>query len=119
MNGISPDCVVSDVMVRKVVTIEKNESIQKANQMHLGRLPVVDEAGKLVGILTRTDILHLYAFHLEQFQVTQNSAEALNTVLESAYEGIAVIDEHGIITEFNEAYCRIVGIKREEAIGAL
>lgn len=117
LKGFSPDSCVFDVMVRKVVTIGKNESIQKAYQMYLGSLPVVDDAGRLVGVLTRTNILHLYDDHLQRLQETQHSAETLKTILDSAYEGIAVIDEQGIITEFNEAYCRIIGIKREEAIG--
>ena len=38
-------------------------------------------------------------------------------ILESAYEGIAVVDENGVLLEFNEAYSRFTGIPREDAIG--
>jgi transcriptional regulator with PAS, ATPase and Fis domain len=117
MKGFSIDCLVSEIMTQPVITIGKYESIEKAYQIPVGRLPVIDETGKLVGMLTRTDILQSYATHFEQLQVSHHTAETLKTILESAYEGIAVIDENGIITEFNEAYCRIVGMNREEVIG--
>jgi transcriptional regulator with PAS, ATPase and Fis domain len=117
MKGVSVDCPITDTMIHPVTTIGLYESIEKAYQIPVGRLPVVDELGKVVGILTKTDILHSYAAHLETLQMTQHTAETLNTILESAYEGIAVIDKDGIVTEFNEAYCRIVGKEREEVIG--
>lgn len=41
----------------------------------------------------------------------------LKIVLDHAYEGVAVIDECGKIIIFNEAYCRLKGVKKEDAIG--
>ena len=117
LEGLTPECPVADVMTRSVVTIEKNKSITAAYEIPVGRLPVVDETGRLVGILTRTDILNSYAVHLGQLQETVHTAETLNTILESAYEGIAVIDANGIIREFNQAYSRFIGKRREDVIG--
>lgn len=117
LEGLSPECPVADVMTRSVVTIGKNELITTAYRIPVGRLPVVDETGRLVGILTRTDILRSYAEHLGLLRETIHTAETLTTILESAYEGIAVVDENGIIREFNEAYSRFIGKSREEVIG--
>ncbi|WP_051276390.1 sigma-54 interaction domain-containing protein [Desulfovirgula thermocuniculi] len=41
----------------------------------------------------------------------------LQSILDSAYEGIVVVDEKGIITMFNQAYCDFLGVKQEEMIG--
>ena len=118
LEGFSPDCPVSQVMTSEVVTIHKNETIKKAYEFHqVGRLSVVDDAGKLVGILTGKDVLHSYASYLGKLQETLHANETLSTILESAYEGIVVVDEGGIIREFNEAYSRFLGKKREEVIG--
>lgn len=117
IKGISLDCPVSDFMTKSVITIGKKESIGKAFQYPVGRLPVVDEQEKLIGILTRTDILFSYASYLEQVQETLHSAVTLNTILETAYEGIAVVDKNGTIMEINEAYCRFLGKRREDALG--
>ncbi|NHM32335.1 sigma-54-dependent Fis family transcriptional regulator [Neobacillus terrae] len=117
VEGVSPDSPVSEAMTSSVVTIRQNESINAAYGIPVGRLPVVDEEGRITGILTRTDILHSYASHIDKLEETVHTASILNTILETAYEGIAVIDLNGIIREFNEAYARFLGIKREDAIG--
>jgi CBS domain-containing protein len=53
--------LVSDVMTSDLVTATEQESIEHAlNKMHehgVRRLPIVDAAGTLVGILTLDDIL--------------------------------------------------------------
>ncbi|MDQ0217923.1 CBS domain-containing protein [Peribacillus cavernae] len=117
VEGNSPNATVEKVMKRSIVTVGSDDSIANAWQIKVGRLPVVDDKGCLVGILTRTDILHSYSYHLRQLQETLHTAETLSIILESAYEGIAVIDINGVIQEFNDAYCRFIGKKREDVIG--
>lgn len=43
--------------------------------------------------------------------------DILSTVLDSAYEGVVVINEKAEIIHFNDAYSRFTGIKKEEALG--
>ncbi|HEX9016413.1 MAG TPA: sigma 54-interacting transcriptional regulator [Chloroflexota bacterium] len=56
-------------------------------------------------------------------QVEQELAEAkklertLLTVLDSAYEGIIIVDQDGYITLFNQAYSDFLGLKLEDVIG--
>ncbi|WCK56894.1 sigma 54-interacting transcriptional regulator [Aneurinibacillus sp. Ricciae_BoGa-3] len=117
VDGVSPESPVYEVMTQSVITIGRDHLISEASQIPVGRLPVVNEEGTLVGILTRTDILRSYSYHLARMKEAVNASETLNTILESAYEGIAVVDSEGIILEFNDAYCRFLGKKREEVIG--
>ncbi|PLT32742.1 sigma-54-dependent Fis family transcriptional regulator [Bacillus sp. V5-8f] len=117
VEGKPPETRVGEVMNASVVTIGPDDTIEKAYKIPVGRLPVVDEQGRLIGMLTRTDILHSYFYISGQLQETIHTAETLNVILESAYEGIAVIDKDGIIHEFNNAYCRFIGRRREEVIG--
>ncbi len=59
------DAKVKDYMSSPVITIREDEDILKAirimNERGIGRLVVVDEAGRLKGIITRTDILKYVA----------------------------------------------------------
>lgn len=52
---------VKDFMVRDVITIRPNDKIEKAaqlmNRYGIKRLPVVNLKGKLVGIISRADII--------------------------------------------------------------
>ncbi|RMF21851.1 MAG: CBS domain-containing protein [Cyanobacteria bacterium J083] len=53
--------LVEDVMTAKPITISPDAPISKAAELMLNkrinRLPVVDETGKLIGIVTRDDLL--------------------------------------------------------------
>lgn len=52
-----------------------------------------------------------------ELQEAYSMVEMMKTVLDSAYEGIAVVDAQGIVREINKAYCQFLGIRREDAIG--
>lgn len=108
---------VSYVMETDFATISPTDKIDKAIQMRDGCLPVVNCDKKLIGIITRTDILKANAFYLQYFRDTIDHVEILKLVLNSAYEGVVVIDQACRIIEFNEAYCRFVGKCREDIIG--
>jgi CBS domain-containing protein len=53
--------LIGDIMTKKVVTISKDAQISDAAELmdshHIKRLPVVDENHKLIGIVTRGDII--------------------------------------------------------------
>ena len=62
---------VSDVMTKKVVTIGENDTLEKLEEgmqrFHFRHLPVVDESGALVGILSERDLLPLEGDHGASF----------------------------------------------------
>lgn len=53
--------IARDIMTRKVCTIHPGASAQEAaqllDQMRISGLPVVDEDGKIIGIITEADII--------------------------------------------------------------
>jgi CBS domain-containing protein len=53
--------LIGDIMTKKVVTISKDAQIADSAELmdshHIKRLPVVDENHKLIGIVTRGDII--------------------------------------------------------------
>lgn len=60
---------VGEVMTRDPLTTRSDRPLREAaNLMHerqVHRLPVVDEAGKVIGVLTRGDIIRFMAAHQE------------------------------------------------------
>ena len=78
---------------------------------------VVNKHRQLVGTMTKGDILSGIAHYMSQLNQAEYTAQVLNVILESAYEGVAVVNEEGIVLEFNEAYSRFTGIAKEDAIG--
>ena len=55
---------VDDVMTREVETVtpdvEAMDAFQRMQQTGVGRLPVVDETGEIVGIVSRTDLMRAF-----------------------------------------------------------
>ena len=58
---MDPGATVAEVMSPKVITIKENTTIAQASELmaknHVHRLPVVSEAGKVVGLVSSLDIL--------------------------------------------------------------
>lgn len=109
--------LVEHVMVRDPVTVSSETSILEAYKIRVSCLPIVDRKGRLEGLLTRQALLEAYDYHIQQLQSKEYTADILNIVLESAYEGIVVVDKHAIIREFNRAYSRFLGVRQEDVIG--
>jgi CBS domain-containing protein len=56
-----PELLARDIMVKKVITINKNKSVEKLSKLlvknKISGVPVVDDDGKLAGIATEGDLL--------------------------------------------------------------
>lgn len=56
-----PELLAKDIMVKKVITINKDESVEKLSELlvknKISGVPVVDDEGKLVGIATEGDLI--------------------------------------------------------------
>ncbi len=56
-----PELLAKDIMVKKVITINKSESIEKLSELliknKISGVPVIDDNGKLVGIATEGDLI--------------------------------------------------------------
>lgn len=52
---------IADIMTREVVTVTRNTSIRQLAELfetrHFGSIPVVDDNGKLVGIVSSSDLI--------------------------------------------------------------
>lgn len=92
-------------------------SLEIGGKVYLSnRSPVIVD-GDLVGaVAVLQDITELNQCRI-QLEETRTLKNILEAVLNSAYEGIVVVDENGIITMFNDAYCRFLNVKQEDMVG--
>src|SRR5699024_7242673 len=78
---------------------------------------VIHADGTYAGMLIQNDIQHLLKKQKTMLDEDDYKASTLAVILETAFEGIAVVDENGILIEFNEPYARFMGVNRENALG--
>lgn len=58
--GHGPSCAVSDHMTKHLVTVGPDTDVSEVEEIlaraRIGRVPVIDDQGKLIGIITQADL---------------------------------------------------------------
>lgn len=107
---------VSHIMEVELDVVFPLDPLEKATGIKEGCLPVIKEDQTLVGIITRTDLLKAKSIEFDTVKSSLDYIGILQQALNSAYGGMVVVDHQGLIIEINEAYCQILGKKREEVL---
>ncbi|WP_408956004.1 sigma 54-interacting transcriptional regulator [Natroniella sp. ANB-PHB2] len=85
-------------------------------KVYSNRTPIVYE-GEIVGAIAIFQDITEITETRRKLEKTENDLEVLETILDSAYEGIIIVDQNGYITKFNKAYQDFLGLKEEEVLG--
>jgi PAS domain S-box-containing protein len=101
---------VEQLMQTRLVTLYNDQQIYEGwdEELEAGRLPVTDRNGKLVGILTRTDILRAFEHQ------TRKTISQLDAILQSTYHGIVAVNLQGEVLSINQAAERLLRIEQKE-----
>lgn len=110
------------MLVHMIVTNSINKGSMKTTMNELQDIPfyvTTEQDGVLVGIIDKPELFAFQKFLKQQLKETQQLIEWFRLSFDTAYEGIAIVDENGVIQMFNDTYSRFVGVSKEEAIGQL
>ncbi len=114
-NGFPSHLPVSEIAHKRIITSTVDEPLTEARermrQEKIGRLPVLDETGNIVGMLTSRDVCNGFSDKLEML------SEHMYAILHNISEAIQVIDCQGHVIFWNESAERLFGIKAEEIVG--
>jgi CBS domain-containing protein len=90
-----------EIMISPVVTIDSSQTLDQAarvlHQRHIGQLPVVEGDGRLIGIVTRSDVLTVFLRSDEDlFVAVQEAIAAVDdspscTLSATVEDGVAVL----------------------------
>lgn len=100
--------------MEQVIT-EETVSV-KAKTLNVCTFPVTITEKQTGILLLLNDVTELKEVR-KKLEDTEKWKNILTTVLDTAYEGIVIVDENGYVTTFNQAYENFIGVKREKMIG--
>jgi PAS domain S-box-containing protein len=109
--GLDTKVPVAEIMQRNVITISDEASPEEAWQIPVGRLVVVNSAGQMVGIITRTDLVTAFQRKLEY------ALEEFTAIINSTHNSIIAVDRNGRIVLMNKAAKKMMGIAVSEVMG--
>lgn len=98
-----------------------NHKVRETKLMSsIERVPIYvteEVSERLLGVIDRREMMSYHQRIEEELAKERELVKWFNLSFETAYEGLAVVDKHGIIRIFNDTYSRFVGIPKEDAIG--
>jgi len=126
----SPERKVSEVMTSEVCSVPPDMLLGRAARLmvekHLKRLPVIDNEGKLVGIVARLDILNtIAAVHLPEWHPEARLADEQATVSDVMTRDVPEVHESASVEELfdllvSSAHKRVVVVDdRRRVVGII
>jgi len=102
----------ADLMTRPAVTVGPDETVSHAARLmysrKVKRLPVVDDRGRLVGIVSRADVLSVFS---------RPDAEIRHDIIENVVIGTVVTDPARFMITVDNGIVTIEGIPENETVG--
>ncbi|PKM75956.1 MAG: AAA family ATPase [Firmicutes bacterium HGW-Firmicutes-15] len=108
--GMDMHTPLAEFMTRQVNTGHPDDNIEDYLHPGVGRLPILD-GNVIVGIITRSDLAAAF------FSSYKEISTELDIIINSTHNLIVAVDAKGMITVFNKAAERFLGVKAGEARG--
>lgn len=109
------DVKIKNIMKKKVVSVEKGMPIDECRDLmikeNIGILPVVDDNGKITGILRQEHIRDYLYMQLEEYGIT------LKYIIGHIREGICAVNNEGVVILWNSFMEERYGIKSDDIVG--
>jgi PAS domain S-box-containing protein len=106
--------LIKDIMINKVISIDKFSNLMECRNImmehQIGILPIL-ENGEIIGVIRQDHIRDYFYMGLER------TSKALNNIIKSMKEGVAVIDSDGVVVFWDEVMEKMYGIKSSEIVG--
>jgi len=114
-NGFPSHLPISEIGSKNTVTTTVDEPLVQARelmrQLQIGRLPVLDITGNIVGMLTARDVCNGFSDKLAML------SEHMYAILHNISQAIHVIDCQGRVIFWNRSAEDLFGIKAEDIVG--
>lgn len=109
-------CKMIDKDLSKVI-IARRETNIKEIVSNIYITVVLDDKDEFLGMIDYDKLGAGFKEIIDEFDKQMDYSFVLNTILETVYDGILVVDAEGYIKFISKAYCKFLGVKEEEVVG--
>lgn len=113
--AVLPDSKLPEVIRSGKKELGKAESFNK-HQLIINRTPIIKDQDIVGAVAVFQDITDLKRV-TKALENEKNTSEVLKIIIDSAYEGIVVVDKKGYITMMNAPYADFLRVNKDEVIG--
>lgn len=121
VNKLEMNTKVETLGFKKVITISSEMNVEDVSKYAVGRLLVVNDNNKIIGIITHTDLSNYLVEKIaKEYMDLKNvklSLSELDSIIECSYDGIYITDGDANTIRVNNAYERITGLKKTDVLG--
>ena len=121
LNKSEINAKIKTLELKKVITINGEINVEDVLKYKVSRLPIVDNDGKIVGVITQTDLINSLMKKIsKEYRDLKNiklSIMELDSIIECSYDGIYITDGEANTIKVNNAYERITGLKKADVLG--
>lgn len=114
IKDVLPETRLLDVLETGRVDVNVRDVI-RGKKLLVNRNPIIKDGRKYGAVAVFQDITELNDA-VSRLSKAQDALELLETIMESTYDGIVVVDRDGYITKLNKPYQEFLGVG-DEAIG--
>lgn len=90
--------------------INQASMLEKIRKSRVGNVPILDSDGKVIGIIGKLEYLR------ETLALTIESYALLESIFQSIYEGMMVVDNEGTILRINQSAQKMFQLKEDETL---
>jgi PAS domain S-box-containing protein/TyrR family helix-turn-helix protein len=109
-SGMDLNTPVESLMTRDILVGHPDDEFGEVANPNVPRLPVINENGRVVGMITRGDIAKAF------FNSYRNISLQYDTIINSAHNLIVSVDKQGLIKIWNSSAEKLLGRKAEDVI---
>lgn len=110
-DGADYQTKIQDIMDTNLVSVNEEDFFDEVCQLPIERLLVLNRNNKLVGVLTRLELIN------KVYNAFETTDRELKVILQSIQTGIVAFNNQGEVTHFNSAAEQITGLQKDFAIG--
>jgi PAS domain S-box-containing protein len=112
---VIPNTGMHRVLETGITEINRKQTIENT-QIVTNRSPIIKDNKMLGAVAIFQDITELQTL-VDELETVKNLKSTLESILESGFECVVVVDKQGFITMLNQAYCDFLGKDSKQVIG--